>query len=114
MKRIDYNGQSLVTGNEVADAVTHYVTRAAAMNATLAVDIPVLADNGTVESHTLILSSATQLDVIDVDGGPAERELERFPVPDFPSVGGQAIIWTSEAMQRDAPMIDEDPLDPVL
>jgi hypothetical protein len=114
MKRIEYNGQSLVTGNEAADAVTHYVTRAAGMNAAVAVDVPVLAENGTVESHTLILSAATQLNVFDVDGDLGERDAERFPVPDFPSVGGQGTTWTEDTVQSNAPLIDEDPLNPVL
>jgi hypothetical protein len=114
MKRIEYNGQSLVTGNEVADAVTHYVTRAAGMNAAVAVEVPVLAENGTVEPHTLILSAATQLNVFDVDGDLGGRETERFPVPEFPAVGGQGATWKAEAVERNAPRIDEDPLNPVL
>jgi hypothetical protein len=111
MKRIIYNGEALATGTAVADAVVHYLTHVASMTSTIALDIPVLEDNGTVQAHTLILSPATQLDVVDIDGSPEVEDGERFPVPEFPPVGGQAHAVTVEEIQRDAPLIDEDPVD---
>jgi hypothetical protein len=34
-------------------------------------------------------------------------------VPEFPPVGGQAHAVAAEEIQRDAPLIDEDPVDSV-
>jgi hypothetical protein len=110
MKRISYNGEPLVTGTGVTDALVHYVTHVAGMAAAVAVDIPVLESNGTVQAHTLILSAATQLTVTDVDGAEAD-EAARFAVPQLPPVGGQASSVASAAIKEDAPFLDEDPLD---
>ena|ERR1700710_610372 len=111
MKRITYNGEALITGTDVADGLVHYVTHVAGMSASVPVDIPVLAENGTVETHTLILSSATQLDIVDVDGMTEEEESSRFPVPRFPSVGGLAAPVARERLEHEAPFIDDDPMD---
>lgn len=110
MKRITYNGEPMVTGTAVAEALVHYVTHVAAMAAAVAVDVPALEENGTVRSHTLVLSAATQLAVIDVDGLSAEDDEARFPVPEFPPVGGQAYALPSEKIVPDAPFLDDDPL----
>ena len=111
MKRISYNGESLITGTDVSDALVRYVTHVAASAAAVAIDVPVLEHNGTVQAHTLILSSATQLAVIDVDGLAGQDEEARFPVPEFPPVGGHAFAMATEAIENDAPFLDEDPLD---
>ena len=111
MKRITYNGEPLVTGTGVTDALLNYVTRVSGMAAAVAVDIPVLERNGTIQAHTLILSTATQLTVKDIDGVSAD-ESARFPVPELPPVGGQAFAMEPESIQADAPFLDEDPLDP--
>ncbi|PXA72313.1 hypothetical protein [Cryobacterium arcticum] len=110
MKRITYNGEPLVTGTGVTEALVHYVTHVAGMAAAVAVDIPVLERNGTVQAHTLILSNSTQLTVKDVDG-LTEDESARFPVPELPPVGGQAFAMAPETIRQDAPFLDEDPLD---
>jgi hypothetical protein len=109
MKRITYNGEPLVTGTAVAEALVHYVTHVAAMAAAVAVDIPALEQNGAVQAHTLVLSAATQLAVIDVDGLSVEEEDSRFPVPEFPPVGGQAFAMPPEDIENDAPFLDDDP-----
>ncbi|MET0956189.1 MAG: hypothetical protein ABWY68_09580 [Cryobacterium sp.] len=110
MKRITYNGEPLVTGTGVTDALVHYVTHVAGMAAAVAVDIPVLELNGTVKAHTLILSNATQLTVKDVDG-VTDDESAKFPVPELPPVGGKAFAMEPESIQADAPFLDDDPLD---
>jgi len=111
MKRITYNGEPMVTGTAVAEALVHYVTHVAAVASAVAVEVPVLEPNGIVQAHTLILSGATQLAVIDVDGLSVEEEESRFPVPEFPPVGGQAFALPPEEIQNDAPFLDDDPLD---
>jgi len=108
MKQITYNGEPFVTGSQVSTALVNYVTNVASMAAAVAVDIPVLETNGTVHNHTLVLSSATQLKVVDVDGSTVEDEALRFPVPEFPPVGGQAYAVSAPDIQGDAPFIDDD------
>lgn len=115
--RITYNGAPLVTGTAVTDALLHYVTHVAGMAAAVAVDVPVLESTGSVRSHTLILSGATQLEVSELGAASAEAEegaedeLTRFPVPNFPAVGGQAFALAAADLENDAPFLDEDPLD---
>jgi hypothetical protein len=111
MKRITYNGEPLITGTDVADAVVHYVTQVAGMAAAIAVDLPILEADGTVQSHTLIFSAATQLGISEADGLAGADEGALFPVPEFPPVGGQAFAVAPEAIEDDAPFLDEDPLD---
>lgn len=111
MKRITYNGEPMITGTAVAGALVHYVTHVAAMASAVAVEVPVLESNGTVLAHTLVLSAATQLAVIDVDGLSEQEEESRFPVPEFPPVGGQAFALPPEEIENDAPFLDDDPLD---
>ena len=108
MRQITYNGERMITGTEVADAVVRYVTHVAAMAAAVAVGVPVLEANGTVQAHTLILSASTQLEVVDVDGIVGQDEGVRFSVPEFPPVGGQAYPVAPEAIASDAPFLDED------
>lgn len=108
MKKITYNGEPMVTGTQVSAALVHYVTHVAATTAAVAIDIPVLESNGTVQTHTVLLSVATQLKVVDVDGSTAEEEITRFPVPTFPPIGGQGYAVAPQDIQGDAPYIDDD------
>ena len=108
MKQITYNGEPLVTGTQVSNALVHYVTHVAATTSAVAIDVPVLETNGTVQMHTLILSVSTQLKVVDVDGLTVREEAERFPVPRFPPIGGQAYAVAPQDIERDAPYIDDD------
>jgi hypothetical protein len=111
MKQITYNGEPLVTGTQVSDALVHYVTHVAATATAVAIDIPVLESNGTVQKHTLILSVATQLKVVDVDGSTADEDGDQFPVPEFPPIGGQGTAVAPAEIEVDAPFIDDDYLD---
>jgi hypothetical protein len=108
MKQITYNGEPLVTGTQVSDALVHYVTHVSATASAVAIEVPVLESNGTVQTHTLLLSVATQLKVVDVDGSTAEEEGERFPVPEFPPIGGHGFAVAPQDIGRDAPFIDDD------
>ena len=108
MKQITYNGEPLVTGSQVSKSLVNYVTNVASMTAAVAVEVPVLESNGTVQNHTLILSAATQLKVVDVDGSTEADESVRFPVPEYPPVGGQAYAVPKKDIEADAPFIDDD------
>jgi hypothetical protein len=112
MKQITYNGEPLVTGTQVSDALVHYVTHVAATATAVAIDIPVLESNGTVQKHTLILSVATQLKVVDVDGSTADEDGDQFPVPEFPPIGGHGTAVAPAEIEVDAPFIDDDYLSP--
>lgn len=106
MKRLNFDGQSLVTGTEVADALTDYAETVARMNTSAIVDIPILEENGTIATHTLLLNSATALETFDIDGN-LEEEADRFPVPPLPSIGGKAIpVSTGEISGISLPMDD--------
>jgi hypothetical protein len=89
MKRINYDGQSLVSGSAVATSLVDYARAVARMNSTATIEIPVLEDNGRVAVHTLMLTVATSLETFDIDGENDDED-ERFPVPDFTGVGGKA------------------------
>ncbi|WP_120338504.1 hypothetical protein [Cryobacterium soli] len=107
MKRITYNGEPLVTGSSVSAALVHYVTHVSTAATAVAVEIPVLEHNGTVRSHTLILSATTQLDVKDVDG-VADGEENRFPVPRFPRTSEEAFPLAAADISTLVPILDED------
>jgi hypothetical protein len=95
MKQVNYDGHSLVTGSAVADALVTYAANVARMDTSTTVEIPVLEEGGQVGTHTLLLNTATALEVRPADdSAPAEdteAEAERFPVPKFTPVGGKAI-----------------------
>jgi len=84
MKRITYAGGSILTGDDIAEALLHYVTEHSRGDSSVAVDIRVLEPDGTTRTHTLVLGPATELDVADVAEATLEGELELFPMPVFP------------------------------
>ena len=84
MKRIPYAGGSILTGDDIAEALLDYVVEHSSGEESVAVDIRVLELDGTTRTHTLVLGPATELDVADVPGESQEGELELFPLPIFP------------------------------
>ena len=84
MKRISYAGGSILTGDEVAEALLDYVTEHSIGDESVAVDIRVLELDGTTRTHTLVLGPATELDVADVAEETLEGEVLLFPLPVFP------------------------------
>ena len=97
MKRLNYDGQSLVTGTAVAQAIIEYAGNVARMGTSMTVEIPVLEANGTIGRHALLLNQATALETFDVDGD-LEDESNRFPVPEFTGVGGKAIPVSGDGL----------------
>jgi hypothetical protein len=95
VKRINYDGQSLVSGTAVATALVDYAEAVARMNSSASVDIPVLENNGTIATHTVLLNAATSLETFDIDGDD-ENEERRFPVPEFSGVGGTATAVSAD------------------
>ena len=107
MKRITYAGLAFATGTAVATALTEYATTVGRVGVSVAVDVPTQDENGTVGSRTLILNPTTQFTVDDIDGVSSEEdELARFPVPDFPAIGGKAVAQKVDS-EEEFPAIDE-------
>jgi hypothetical protein len=89
MKHMTYNGGSIVTSDAITTALLSYLTSAADAENSVAVDVTVLGENNETSLHTLVLSPASQFDVVDVDveGMTEEEEAARFPVPEMPMIG---------------------------
>ncbi len=106
MKRITYNGSSIVTGNAITAALLEYTTTVADAENSVTVEIPVLEDDGEIAVHTLLLSGASQFDVVDVDGLTDEDEADRFPVPELPRVGISVTVEKGGRAGREAEEFD--------
>lgn len=91
MKKVTHAGGSIVTGSAVADALLEYATQMGRWTKRVAIDIPVLEDDGTVAVHTILLGSASALVTSEIDGPVDAVEEERFPMPEFPTLGAVAV-----------------------
>lgn len=106
MKRITFNGSSIVTGNAITAALLDYTTTVADAENSVTVDITVLEENGETSVHTLLLGPASQFDVADVGGISEDDEATRFPVPVMPQVGISATVGDNIDAARTADDID--------
>jgi hypothetical protein len=104
MKRISYAGGSILTGDDVAQALLDYVTAHSRGEASVAVDILVQEADGTTRTHTLVLGPATELDVADVAEESLAGELELFPLPVFPKGRVLAVEEPSAEGEAEAEM----------
>lgn len=84
MKLITYAGGTILTGDDVAEALLGYVTAHSRGDESIAVDIKVLEPDGSTRTHTLVLGPATELDVADVAEDSLAGEIALFPLPVFP------------------------------
>jgi hypothetical protein len=103
MKSITFASGTLITGSAVASALLDYVSQMSANNNTATVDIPVLEPNGTIATHTIVVSSSIQFDVSDADGesNPFDEDA-RFPVPEFPSLDMMVALTPPDTAEEDA------------
>jgi len=103
MKSITFASGTLITGSAVASALLDFVSKMSAANNSATVDIPVLEANGTIATHTIVLSSAIQFDVTDADGAsnPFDED-ERFPVPEFPPLDMMIALTPPDTAEEDA------------
>ena len=89
MKRINYAGGTLETGDAVAQAMVDYVTSVGQAETNITVDIRVREPDGNVATHSLVLGPGTQLDVTDAEAdardaeGAVGDEASMYPVPEF-------------------------------
>lgn len=61
MKRISYAGNSVLTGDEIADAVVNYAEALARHDSAATIDMPVRAADGSVVTASLLIGPASQL-----------------------------------------------------
>lgn len=102
MKRISYASGSIVTGNAVTEALLEFAQAVASDAGSVAVDVPVLEEDGTTTTHTLLLGPGMPFDVSDVDLLSPEEEARLFPVPDLPQIGTVAVSKPSAQADKDA------------
>lgn len=113
MKRMTFAGGSIITGGAVADSLLDYATKLSGSDASVSVDVPVLATDGSTSIHTLLIGPASQFDVEDVVPSvemaslSAEEELVLFPVPALPSVGDVATTEVSPAEESDTAQFNQ-------
>jgi len=107
MKSITFASGTLITGSAVAAALLDHVSQMSSANTSSAVDIPVLESNGTITTHTIVVSSAIQFDVADADGedNPFDED-ERFPVPEFPELDTMVAVVPPTTAAEDASNFD--------
>jgi len=86
MKLITYAGGTLLTGDDVAEALLGYVTAHSQGEESIAVEIMVREPDGSTRAHTLVLGPATELNVADVADESLDGESALFPVPVLPPV----------------------------
>jgi len=107
MKRVTYSGLAFATGTEVALALTEYATVVGRIGTPVAVEVPVQEENGTIGSRIMMLNPTTQFAIDDIDGVSSEEdELHRFPVPEFPAIGGKAVAAKADNIDS-FPEMDE-------
>jgi hypothetical protein len=102
MKLITYAGGTILTGDDVAEALLGYVTAHSRGEESIAVDIKVLEADGTTRTHTLVLGPATELDVADVAEESLEGEIALFPLPVFPPARILAVEEPSAETEAEA------------
>jgi hypothetical protein len=61
MKRIYYAGTSIVTGDELAEALLGYAQALASNRTSASVEIPILLPEGTTGSARVVLGSASEM-----------------------------------------------------
>ena len=61
MKSIHYAGDTLLTGDAIADSLVHYAEALARKETSAAVDIPVRMADGAIAQATFLLGPASQL-----------------------------------------------------
>lgn len=107
MKSITFASGTLITGNAVAAALLEYVSQMSSSSNAATVDLSVLEANGTVSTHTIVVSSSIQFDVAEADGasGPFVED-DSFPVPDFPPLDQMVAITPPPTADEDASNFD--------
>jgi len=87
MKQISYNGEMLITGTKISEALVDFLTHLMPLETPLAVEVLVLERNSDIALHTLVLNASTQLHVTDSEIVALGDEGQEFPIPLLLTVG---------------------------
>jgi hypothetical protein len=108
MKSITFASGTLITSGAVADALLAYASQLSAANNSVVVDVPVLEADGTIATHNIVLSSAIQFDVTDVEvDSDAFVDESEFPVPEIPPLDDMVAVEPSATAAEDAKNFDK-------
>lgn len=72
MERIYYAGTSIVTGDELAEALLGYAQALAANRSSASVELPVLLPDGNTGSARIVLGSASEIVAVAEPAGPVD------------------------------------------
>jgi hypothetical protein len=111
MKRISYAGNSVLTGDDIADAVVHYAEALARNESAATVEMPVFASNGSLVTASLLIGPASQLvavpepadgdDVLDAELVRVIEERTRSLASLRPIVGGPSAAGLDQQLIED-------------
>lgn len=96
MKRIHYDGQTLDTGDHIAEAIQGLVVSASRMDTTSALEVPVLDSDDVIRTATIVIGTGTHIEIEDLEMSGGAPEAERFPMFDIPTLGGVAVAVSEE------------------
>ena len=76
MMRLEYAGGTMITGDEIADAVVRYAAALAIAETAVAVDVPGITSEGVSGTFQMLLAPASQILVEPTDEGGELRDDE--------------------------------------
>ncbi|GAB3607596.1 hypothetical protein GCM10027413_30050 [Conyzicola nivalis] len=107
MKSITFASGTLITSTAVASALLEYASQLSAANNSVIVDVPALEADGTITTHNIVLSSAIQFDVADVEvDSDAFTDESEFPVPEMPQLDDMVAVEPRATAAEDAKNFD--------
>jgi hypothetical protein len=106
MKSIRFASGTLITSSAVVAALIDYVSRMSTTDNSVPVDIPVLETNGTIATHTVLVSSTVHFDVVDVDGDSGFADESAFPKPQMPPLAAMVAVTPPDTADDDAKNFD--------
>ena len=109
MKRIYHPGGSVITGDDLADAVMHYAEVLSLRPQVDVIDIPVIDETGLVGRVQILIGASGQLVCVTAESGHSELiEPDTVSALRHKALAGTAsgrASWTGEGL--DSPQFDE-------
>ncbi|OII09094.1 hypothetical protein [Curtobacterium sp. MCBA15_008] len=78
MKHIQYDGSTILTSDDVADAVIEYAAALAGGDRADTVAVPAVADDGTMTTTKILIGPSSEIVVEDTEEDDLEVEQEEF------------------------------------
>ena len=78
MKTIHYDSSAILTGDDVADAVIEYAAALSGGDRADTVEVPAVAEDGTMTTTKILIGPASELVVEDADDDELETEHTEF------------------------------------